>query len=328
MSIYVSLNLIVNAKEELKDVMDQIQSSTDYYINSINDTLSTASEYLNDYKILIGRCEKEISSAKNAIQTNQNSIYKINADISRLKQRIADLEWEISTTKIPSKPSSTGNPDIDKANREEWEDEVQEIKEYIAELREEVSECKEEKDSLQELKDKIEENIKKLNKIIDAHRKQIEYLRVLINNLERAANGLRKGKNEFIDASNSFIKGVKVLEGRLIDGEGMISSAINTLKTIDINLQNNSIISVDAVDECKKLFFKMKDKIVRAYDQYDQMSISISEAQRNLTDNITKEAGYIVNQINDEYQKVLTYLENINKVIDHAFDYLKEYEQL
>ena len=326
MAVKISINKLRETQNSLDSIRDSINSSRASNLSLISSTISMGKDYINKYQQAIYDCEKDINLAKKAIDHNQSAIYRLDKEISRLGQIISQLEWEISRTGYPKKPNSTGNTEVDAANRREWEDACDEVDRKLEQLRSQKETASRSREQYIQVKEKAEDNISELQRIIRNIKADIENLKTLIHNLNVKIEDLKRAESTFIMECNNTLSSLRKIDGRISDAIVNVSNAIGAFKQAGITMNESSVIDISDINKCNVIFRDIKNKLISANQSGSILESSIVNAQRNLKDNVTTEVGVIIDKIKAEYSRVVDALEQINKAVDTAMEYLRQYE--
>ena len=141
MSINVSKNIIKSSKNELISKYNNILNSKSSYDSVYRKVADVVKKLISKLKDAIYKCESEIRKAKKVKDENLSTKWQLENKKSQLYQAIDNAEWELKKlreTHIP-KPRSTDNVEVDKANREAYEEECRLLEEKKDKLRDIIS---------------------------------------------------------------------------------------------------------------------------------------------------------------------------------------------
>lgn len=326
MAINTSINKLRDTQNSLDSIKNSISSSISNKMSLVASTISMAKEYQNRYQQEIYNCEKDINLAKKVIDHNQSAIYSFERNINRLGSLISELEWKISRMGYPPKPSSTGNTDVDSANRKEWEDACAAVDDAIDNLKSQKEDAVQAKKRYSDLRDEAEENISELRKIISYIKQDIAELNTLIHNLNVRVTELKRAESIFISACNNAVASLRKVDGRIEDAVIRLGSAIKEFKQAGINMNESSTIDISDINKCNLIMRDIKSNLLSANQSTSSIESAVSNAQRNLKDNITTEASKLIDNFKAQCKVIVDALEQINKAVDKAMEYLKQYE--
>lgn len=326
MAINTSVNKLRETQNSLDSIKNSISSSISNKMSLVASTISMAKDYQNRYQQEIYNCEKDINIAKKVIDHNQSAIYSFERNINRLGSLISEIEWKISRMGYPPKPSSTGNTDVDSANRKAWEDECDAVDDAIDNLKSQKEDAVQAKQRYTELRDQAQDNISELRKIIGYIKQDIQELNTLIHNLQVRVEELKRAESIFISACNNAISSLRKVDGRIEDAIARLVNAIREFKQAGINMNESSVIDISDINKCNIIFRDIKSSLLSANQSTSSIESAVSNTQRDLKDNITAEATKLIDSFKAQCKVIVDALEQINKAVDKAMESLKLYE--
>lgn len=326
MAINTSINKLRETQNSLDSIKDSINNSIAHNRSRVADTISRGKQYIYKYQQAISNCEKDISYAKKVIDENQSAIYSFERDINTLKQKISSIEWEISRTGYPPKPNSTGNTEVDSANRRNWEDACDAIDDKLDALKESKEAAIQARDRFIQLKEKAESNISDLRKIIGYIKDDISSLNTMIHNLNVKMESLRRAESIYLSECQNAVSALRKIDNRIEVAIVKFADAIREFKQAGISMNESSVIDISDINKCNIICRDIKNNLLNANQSKGALESAISTAQRDLKDNVTNEASKIIDKIKAEYSIVVDALEQINRAVDKAMEYLHQYE--
>lgn len=326
MAIKTSINKLRDTQSNLDSIVKSIYSSITSNRAVVADAIRIAKDCIYKYQQAIHDYEKDINYAKKVIDHNQSAVYKLDREIGRLDQIISKLEWDISRTGYPKKPNSTGNTEVDAANRKAWEEECAAIDRKIDSMKEQKEDAIRARDRFRDVKELAEDNISKLQRIIRNIKLDIDTLNVAIRVLNDKIVNLQRAESIFASRASECATSLRKVDARIYDAIARLSNAIEAFKATGIYMNESSVIDISSIEQCNLICRDIKNKLTGAYQSKSALESAITIAQRDLKDNTTGEAAKIIDKINAEYSRVVDALDHINKAVDKAMECLRQYE--
>ena len=91
-------------------------------------------------------------------------------------------------------------------------------------------------------------------------------------------------------------------------------------------MNESSTIDISDINKCNLIMRDIKSNLLSANQSTSSIESAVSNAQRNLKYNVTTEASKLIDNFKAQCKVIVDALEQINKAVDKAMEYLKQYE--
>ena len=294
MSIHVSKNVIRSSRNQLLQKHDEINMARFSYDSVYSKAEDVAKKMIYKLNDAIYKCEKEIKKAKKVKDDNQSTKWQLQNKRSQVIQAIGSAEWELKNLKYPTKPKSTDNPEVDKANREAYEKQCDQIDDQKDRLRDLIYKLQQQRDDIDKLLMIIEENDVKLDEIIRLEEMQINNIRFKISNIESKLKDLKLRINQFKNNVDTILKSFTSVIHKVDLAYQYLDKAINQFSKADIYIKDNEAINIDNLAMVLNKLRDIKKSINNAFITADELNKKFAIANTNLKDNNMAEAKTII----------------------------------
>ncbi len=328
MSIHVSKNMIKTSRNELANKYDEISKARFYYDSIFRDIEDKVKKQIYKLKDAIYKCEKEISKAKKVRDENQSTKWQLETKRSQIISAIGKAEWEVKNLKYPTKPRSTDNPEVDKANREAYEQQCDQVDEQKERLWDMIEKLQRQRDDIDELLQIIESNDKRLQEIIHIQGIQISNINTKISNIENKLKDVANHINEFKRQVSGFINSFTSIFNKVDQAYKYLENAVKEFDKANITIHDNEVIDITEVSMVISKLKELKRSISNAFVTSDQLSKKFIIANNNLKDNNMAEAKGVINDINRKCEEAIDVLKRLDDIVTSAMESLSSYENV
>ena len=208
MNVYVSKAIINGARNDINNTYDKIAREKNSFDDALYKAEDKVKKIINKLQQAIYDLNKEIDLAKKVISDNQDVRFRLIDKMHQAEQKYNDYSWKLSQAKkeVIPEPKSTGDVEIDKKQREAYNQALRNHEEKIKSLTDSMYFWQERYNEIEKCIKAIEDAEVKLKRYINENTDTIRDLDYEISSFKSALDTFKRAVYNFKDSVNSILR--------------------------------------------------------------------------------------------------------------------------